>query len=393
MNRILIILFVVPIVLLAYVTVGYLALLVLATRFRKQLPSVRAADSSPNSWPKVSISLPVHNEADIIETTLAHLLAIDYPRDKLQILVISDASSDETNEIVRSYRERGIELLELTSRRGKTGAENAGVAHLRGEIIVNTDATTCIPPGSVKSLVAAFSDQTIGMASGRDMAIGQSGALVTVGESSYTNLEILIRRFETQLGSIVGASGCFYAVRRGLQQATFPNALSRDFAAAMLSREAGLRAVSVEEAICFVPTSASLTTEFRRKVRTMELGLATLWHYRALLNPLRYGSFAWMLFSHKLCRWLFFLLAPLLPIGALWATSGRIQLFVFATIVAGVVVSLSGILWPRSLRRPHLWTLVGFAGVVTAAALVAWKRFLVGPRDHIWEPTRRAPVV
>src|SRR5437879_13251472 len=105
-------------------------------------------------------------------------------------------------------------------------------------------------------------------------------------------------------GGIVGASGCLYAIRAGLHREFVPENLSRDFAAALIARRHGLRAVSVPEAVCFVPRGASLRQEYRRKVRTMARGLRTLWALRALLNPLRYGLFAWMLWSHKLCRWL-----------------------------------------------------------------------------------------
>src|SRR3989441_3834563 len=113
-----------------------------------------------------------------------------------------------------------------------------------------------------------------------------------------------LRDLETTVQGIVGASGCLYAIRADLHRCYVPEALSRDFAAALTAREHGRRAVSVHEAVCFVPRSASLRQEYRRKVRTITRGLATLAYKRALLNPARHGVFAWMLFSHKLCRWL-----------------------------------------------------------------------------------------
>src|SRR2546430_10907638 len=113
-----------------------------------------------------------------------------------------------------------------------------------------------------------------------------------------------VRDLETQLDGIVGASGCLYAIRKDLHVRFMPEHLSRDFGAALVAREQGYRAVSVPAAVCYVPRSMSFRREYRRKVRTMARGLRTLWYKRTLLNPRSHGLFAWMLWSHKLCRWL-----------------------------------------------------------------------------------------
>src|SRR5207245_7635393 len=121
---------------------------------------------------------------------------------------------------------------------------------------------------------------------------------------AYVGYELWVRDLETSLSGIVGASGCLYAIRRQLQMHTMPDGLSRDFGSALVAREHGYRAVSVPAAVCYVPRSNSLRREYRRKVRTMARGLRTLWHKRSLLSPRRHGVFAWMLWSHKVCRWL-----------------------------------------------------------------------------------------
>src|SRR5207245_2850849 len=130
------------------------------------------------------------------------------------------------------------------------------------------------------------------------------------GEQTYVGYEMWVRGLETRVFGIVGASGCLYAIRKDLHMRSLPEALSRDFAAALAARECGLRAVSVPQALCFVPRSASLRQEYWRKLRTVTRGLTTLWYKRSLLNPARYGLFAWLLFSHKVCR----CLTPLAPV-------------------------------------------------------------------------------
>src|SRR5947207_8718962 len=282
-----------------YTCVVYPALLKALAWLR---PRARQSRRSNRARPLISIVVPAHNEAGVIAETLERILALDYPA--RQILVVSDASMDGTDEIVSRFAPRGVELLRLPERRGKTAAENAARGRLRGDIIINTDASVRIHPRALKPLVASFADATVGVASGRDVSVARVDAAANAGESAYIGYEMWVRDLETRVSGIVGASGCLYAIRAALHRDAVPEDLSRDFGAALLARRRGYRAVSVPEALCFVPRSASLRQEYRRKVRTMARGLRTLWALRALLNPLRYGVFAWMLWSHKVCRWL-----------------------------------------------------------------------------------------
>ncbi len=380
------ILLAIPLTLFTYAYLIYPALLRVAAAIRPE----PARMSDPAEWPSITISLPAYNEEPSIRDTLEALLALDYPSDRRQILVISDASTDRTDAVVREFAGRGVELLRLPARGGKTAAENAAAAHLRGEIVVNTDATIRIPAGSLKPLIRVFQDPTIGVASGRDISVGRIEREGNRGESGYVGYEMWLRSLETRVGSIVGASGCYYAIRRSLVTALFPAALSRDFASPLLAREAGYRTVSVDEAVCLVPRTTSLQSEFRRKVRTMARGLDTLWYKRRLLNPFRYGAFAWMLASHKLCRWLVHLTLPLVLIGlALLApeSAGAGAALLLTTLV--LVAGTAALNWPEGRRVPLPVALAGFFVAVNAAALAAWFKALRGERNPIWEPTRR----
>jgi cellulose synthase/poly-beta-1,6-N-acetylglucosamine synthase-like glycosyltransferase len=376
----------VPVALFAYAYVGYPLLLRLVAMFR---PAPRQFGDPPK-WPSISITIPVHDEAASIGATLESLLALDYPADRRQILVASDCSTDGTDDIVRGYAERGVELLRVPVRSGKTAAESAAIPHVRGEIVVNTDATIRIPRASLKPLIRVFQDPAIGAASGRDLSVGDVEAEVNQSESSYVGYEMWVRSLETRVGSIVGASGCFYAIRRSLVDPAFPEALSRDFASPLRARLLGYRTVSVDEARCLVPRTTSLRTEYRRKIRTMARGLDTLWYQRALLNPFRYGSFALMLWSHKLCRWLVHLTLPGLLVGLalLSATSLAAAVTVLA-IAFAMALGVVGMKWPEGRKAPTPIAVCGFALAVNAAALRAWGKALRGERNPIWEPTRR----
>jgi glycosyltransferase involved in cell wall biosynthesis len=375
-----------PALLIGYAYFLYPGLLKLVGATRRPA----AVPGDPAEWPYITIVLPAYNEEHAIRRTLDSLLALDYPTERRQILVLSDASTDGTDDAVRSYADRGVELFRLATRGGKTAAENAALPRIRGEIVVNTDATIRILPDALKPLIRVFQDPTVGVASGRDVSVGDIAAEAGGGESGYVGYEMWVRALETRVGSIVGASGCFYAIRRHLHLHEVPPALSRDFASALTAREHGQRAVSVEAAVCLVPRTSSLMREFRRKIRTMARGLATLWYKRGLLDPLRYGLFAWMLWSHKLIRWLVFLAVPVALLSlVLLSLDHPLALAGLLVAVAAVAVGTVAMRLPEGKRLPRVVALCGFAVASNLAGVIAWKRLFRGELSAIWEPTRR----
>lgn len=371
-----------------YAYVAYPAILKLLS-LRARAP--HGARGGASSLPRISIVLPVYNEATVIAATLERILAIDYPSNRRQILVVSDASSDGTDEIVAHFATRGVDLLRLPRRQGKTAAENAARPLLTGEIIVSTDASVRVDGGAIRALVAAFAAAAVGVASARDVSVSNlAAAQANGGEGAYVGYEMWIRGLETAVDGIVGASGCLYAIRASLHMLPVREDLSRDFAAVLTAREHGFRAVSVQEAICYVPRGGSLHQEYRRKVRTITRGLATLAHKRALLNPLRYGAFSWMLFSHKVCRWLL----PWAGVAALGALGALAFTALWARALlaaAGIVAALAGIgwLWSGTIRLPRALALPAYVVAGNVAVLHAWLRLVTGRAAPVWEPTRR----
>jgi cellulose synthase/poly-beta-1,6-N-acetylglucosamine synthase-like glycosyltransferase len=375
-----------PVVIAGYAYVGYPLLLTLLARARPSAPEL----PDPVDWPLISITVPAYNEEAAIGATIENLLAADYPVEKRQILVVSDASSDSTDDVVRRYASRGVELLRLPKRRGKTGAENAAARTVRADIVINTDASVRVLPDAIKPLVRVFSDPTVGVASGCDVSVGDSAAESNHAESGYVGFEMALRALETRLGSIIGASGCYYGFRKAVYDPEFPEALSRDFASALIARERGYRSVSVAAARCVVPRASSLRAEFRRKVRTMARGLSTLWFKRALLDARRYGAFSFMLVSHKLCRWLVYAAVPPAFVGLLvLSATSRAAALVVGVLGLGAVVGLLALRWPHGSRVPRPIAVCGYVVGSVAAGVLAWTTVLRRRRIPTWEPTRR----
>ena len=377
-----------PIVTAIYAYVAYPAIIWAIAKMRPG----RDGSWQNADWPAVTITVPVYNEVSSIRTTLERLLEVDYPKDRLQLIVLSDASNDGTDDIVRELGKRGVELLRAPTRRGKTAAENAAVAVARGDVIVNVDATVVIPPGSLKQLIRAFDDPTVGVASGRDVSVGAGDKHDTGAESSYTSYEMRVRDLETRAGSIVGASGCFYGIRRSIRVSPLPSGLSWDFASTLVAREQGYRSVSVPGAVCLVPRTAEIRSELRRKARTMARGISTLFHFRALMNPFKYGGFALMLISHKLFRWVPYLLLPAAILAlALLATQSSVAGILLGMVVFGLVSGAAAIRYGSSIRFKPV-TLVGFVVAAVSAGFLAWVDALRGTHLVTWDPTPRPSV-
>jgi len=369
-----------------YTYLGYpLLLMILAAVRRRHSPVAPLTE-----WPRISIVLPAYNEEAVIRDTLENLLRLDYPADRRQILVVSDASTDRTDAIVGEYASRGVELLRLPHRRGKTGAENAALPVLRGEIIVNTDASVHVERGALKALIAHFADPTVGVASNRNVSVARAPQHPNYAESWYVGYEMWVRDLESRVAGIVGAAGCLYAVRAPIHMRLLPESLSRDFAAGLAARELGWRAVSVREAVCYVPRISSLRREYRRKVRTMTRGMETLYRERQLLNPVRYGLFSWTLASHKVCRWVI----PHLGIVALGALACLAWIAPWARWALGfagfaALCAVVAWFWPEGRRLPKVVAVPAYLVMGNLAPLHASLRVARGEGAPTWEPTRR----
>lgn len=372
-----------------YAFLGYPALLVAVSPFARSKVVPRSPGRA--GCPYLTIVVPVYNEEAQIRETLESLLALDYPADRRQILVVSDASSDGTDDVVREYAAQGVELFRLAQRQGKTAAENAARPNIRGELVLNTDASVRIDPAAPRKLVAWFADTRVGVASGRDVSVGPGREKdVNSGESGYVGYEMWLRELESRLGGIVGASGCLYVARREIQMAPVPEGLSRDFAAALVAHELGYRSVSVKDAICAVPRAPSLRREYRRKLRTITRGMSTLLFKRHLLRLGSHGVFAWKLFSHKVTRWLVPWAAVLAVLGvALLAVEHQWARLALGGASIGAALGAVGWTWPEERPAPSVVTIPAYLLASGIAVLGATLRATRGRLDPTWEPTRR----
>jgi cellulose synthase/poly-beta-1,6-N-acetylglucosamine synthase-like glycosyltransferase len=342
---------------------------------------VRAAGT--DELPTVTMLIPVHNELGTIEAKLENVRSLQYPAGQLEVLFICDGCTDGTAEYVSAKASGPIRVLQSSGRSGKAAALNLGLHHARHDIVVFTDASIMLEPLAVVHIVRSFASPDIGCVSGEDR-IGQAG-----GEGLYGRYELALRRLESQLHSIVGASGSFYAQRRTLCE-TFLPGFAPDFLSVLRCVARGYRAVSEPSAVGVMAELADPRAEFDRKVRTILRGMTTLAPFAYLLNPFRYGWFAFALFSHKVVRWVTPLfLAVLVFASGVLAANSSFYLIVFLLQLAFYGLAAVAFMGLRGMAEwlPARVSLY-FTSANLAAAL-AWMKFIRGTRQELWVPSRR----
>ena len=368
-----------------YTYVGYPLVLIVLNRLRSR-PVKKAT-----CLPSVTIIITAYNEERDLPAKLENTLSLNYDPERLQVIVASDCSTDRTDEIVKSYASKGVVLHRQRERFGKTAAQNAAVELARGEVILFSDATTLYEPDVLKIIVPSFADTTVGCVAGKLIYVDSLDSSIGRGARSYWGYETFLKQLESNVCSLIGASGCLYAVRRSAYVPLYNEACS-DFIIATKMVEQGLRAVYEPEALCWEQTNQAAPKELQMRVRVITQTYTDLWRHRAMLNPLRSGFYAVQLISHKILRYLipvFMILllissAILAPASLFFTFVLAAQLFVYGVIGVSWLLSSLGV-------SSRLVALPSYFFLANLAALVAFYKFVRGERYARWEPIREAP--
>lgn len=349
----------------------------------------RSVDKAPGV-PTVSIVISAYNEEDHIGRTIENKLALDYPVERLEILVISDGSTDGTEKIVRSYAGNRVRLLVQPGRQGKTSALNRAVSEARGDIIVFSDANSIYDRSALRMLVENFADGRIGYVTGQMVYVDRQGSLIGQGCSAYMRYENALRSLETRVGSVVGVDGGIDAVRKDLYTPMSPELLP-DFVLPLRVVEKGFRVVYEERALLKEETLTQSRDELRMRVRVILRSLHALWQMRGLFNPLhsRDALFSFQLFIHKVLRyWVGYLQVAALVCNALLLEGSRFYQLLFLLQLSFYGLAVSG---AASKRWGERFTLARFAYyfcLLNYAALVASLKFLRGKQTVVWQPRK-----
>ena len=379
------VLFFSSVVLMAYAYIGYPVMVWLLSRLLPR-PVYKA-----DIYPRISIVITAHNEERRIAAKLENTLLLDYPMQALEIIVASDCSSDRTEQIVRDCANssgRPIKLYRQAERLGKTVAQHRGVQQSTGEIIVLSDATTLYEPDALKMLVRNFADPEVGCVAGQLTYVSRAQTSVGKSCNSYWNYEKIIKQSESNLGSLIGVSGCLYAVRRSCFSQLAP-AMIDDFVIASEIHLQGRRIVYEPAAIAIEDTNSRGRDEFRMRVRVIEQTFNALYHYRRILSLKHHGMFAFQMISHKVIRYLIPLLLFIAFISNLVLIGvSPIFLIGFAGQILFYVAALVGFVGDRFGLKLGLLGAPYYFILINAAIIAAFWKFMRGEAHITWSPLR-----
>jgi|SRR5579862_1221951 len=367
---------------LVYVYVGYPVLLAAVAPFHKR------RRQCPGYCPSMSVVIPAYNEAGHIGQKLAQTLALDYPADKLEVLVVSDHSSDGTNAIVESCRDPRVRLIRTRERKGKTHAQNEGVRRARGEVVVFSDATTVYDREALFYLACNYVDPQVGAVSGLYRYVDPNRRSPTeLGSITFWNYENMIKRLQSRIRTLTGCSGCIYSVRRSIYTPLSETACS-DLVEPLQVVKRGYRVVFEDRAVAYEEPTRSAQDEFRMRVRVAAHGIAGVLALAELLKVWKYGWISFQLISHKLLRWTVpFLLIALMVSSAL-LSARRGYAYVFYAQVLFYMFGLASMLIPLHRHWKPLGLPLYFC-TLNLATLVSFIKLFRGQRYAIWETVRR----
>jgi biofilm PGA synthesis N-glycosyltransferase PgaC len=342
---------------------------------------------SDSDLPSITVLVPAHNEERWIARKIENVLALEYPRDRLQVIIASDGCTDRTVAIAEQYADRGVEVRHSPYRGGKSALLNRVVPTVAGEIVLATDVTALLPPPTLRLLARHFKDPKVGCVTGPRVCLPTDSA-ASAGEGLYWRYEAWIKRSESRLGTCLGANGQVMAVRKSL----FPHIpeINDDFYVGMKVLVFDRAKVLFEPgAKALIPAAASLGQELERKIRTNEGFLRDVRYLLPALNPWR-SPIWWRFLSHHVMRRLvpFAMIAAFATSLVLSGASNFYGLVFLAQFVfyAGAMV---GLLLERRQVRFRVFYLPFYFSFANAAVLLAWVRWIRGKQQLTWERTER----
>lgn len=367
---------------LCYIYFGYPFIILVISTF-----SFKKIEKRPHE-PSVTLLIAAYNEEKNIKSTIENKLSLNYPRDRIEIIVISDGSEDRTDEIVGSFEGHGVRLIRQEPRKGKTSALNLAVPQANGEILVFSDANSMYDQDALRYLMGNFADPGVGYVTGKMVYVNPDGTMIGDGCSAYMKYENLLRAMETRIGSIVGVDGGIDAIRKKLYRQMKVDQLP-DFVLPLMVVEQGSSVVYEPRALLKEETLKRSEDEYRMRVRVSLRALWALWDMRGLLNPGKYGVFSFQLLSHKVLRYLSILFiigayignALILPWGMIYRTMFFLQTVFYGAALAGHLVEKRGVL-SRVLFIPYYFCLINIAA---GHALI---KFLRGEKQILWTPRK-----
>jgi cellulose synthase/poly-beta-1,6-N-acetylglucosamine synthase-like glycosyltransferase len=313
---------------IGYTYIGYGILLYVIIKIRRAFNIGKKIEIDPSYEPSVTLFIAAYNEKDYIEAKMKNTLDLEYPKDKLNVVWVTDGSDDGTPDLLKGFQHTTV--YHLDERNGKIGAMNRGMAFVKTPIVIFSDANTNLGKESVRRIVNLFNDSSVGCVSGEKRIVDKESDVASgAGEGIYWKYESTLKKWDAELYSVVGAAGELFAIRTALYKHVEKDTILDDFIISLRVAQEGYTIQYDPEAYAIETASANVKEEFKRKIRISAGGIQSIVRLRSLLNIFKYGTLSFQYISHRVLRWSLTPLCLILLIPVLTILSANEGLFYF----------------------------------------------------------------
>ncbi len=382
---------------LFYTYMGYSILIAFIYVLKRAFRKDKVAISEENYEPEVCLFVTAFNEKDYVHQKVENSFSLEYPKQKIQYLWITDGSDDGTPELLKQYPE--MEVYHLPERRGKIHAMNRGMQFVKAPIVIFSDTNTTLGKESIKEIVEQFNNPKVGCVAGEKRIVSkEKDAAAGAGEGLYWKYESWLKKMDAGVNSAVGGVGELFAIRKDLFQEVEPDTLLDDFIISLRIAQKGYKIAYTPNAYAEETASLNVKEELKRKIRIAAGGIQTLFRLKELMNPFKYGMLSWQYFSHKVLRWtispisLFLLLVVNLVIvfnSGLWTEATWFTLFLYLQLFCYLLAFIGWYFENKQVRVKALFAPFYFVAI-NYASIAGIIRYLKGKQSVNWEKSKRA---
>ncbi|HDR52752.1 MAG TPA: glycosyltransferase family 2 protein [Mariniphaga anaerophila] len=383
---------------LGYTYLGYPLILFIITRIRNKKEDEEKETYGYES--EVCLFVTAYNEKDFIRQKVENSFQLDYPREKVQYVWVTDGSDDGTPGLLRKYEQ--LEVYHEPARRGKMHAMNRGMQFVKAPIVIFSDTNTRLNKTAIREIVACFSNPKTGCVAGEKRIVEkEADAAAAAGEGLYWRFESWVKKMDAELNSAVGAVGELFAIRRELFEEVETDTILDDFIISLRIAQKGYKIDYTPNAYAEETASLNVKEELKRKIRIAAGGIQTLFRLKGLLNPFKYGVLSWQYFSHKVLRWtlapislflLFFTNAAIVFANSTATSLSFYALFFYVQVVCYLLAMVGWHFENRELRLKLLFVPYYFLAI-NYAAIRGIFRYFRGKQPASWEKSKRAGTV
>jgi len=378
--------------LVCYSYIGYGILLYIVIRLRRYFVGPRQTDERTPFTPEVTLMVAAYNEEAFIREKIANTLALNYPAEKVQIIFVTDGSTDNTNNIIRSYPR--ITLLYEPERNGKTMAVNRAMKYVKTPFVVFSDANTLLNKDVLPCLMRHFRDEQTGAVAGeKKIIVAEQAEAEGAGEGMYWKYESLLKKWDAELYSVMGAAGELFAIRTALYEDIPADTILDDFMISFGINKKGYKVAYAPDAYAQETPSASLEDEYKRKVRISAGGFQSMSRLLDLLNIFRYPKITWQYVSHRVFRWtvapLCLLLALLTNVILCASGAPAVYWLILFLQVAFYGMALVGYMLARRQVKSKVFYIPFYFVFMNVAVYQGFGRFVRKKQSAVWDRSQR----